>query len=86
MKFVVSSEQLLERLQSISRVINSKNSLPILNYFLFSIKDNALTLKASDLETTLITSMPLEKATEDGEIAILAKIYWIFYVNSPNNL
>ena len=73
MKFVVSSEQLLERLQSISRVINSKNSLPILNYFLFSIKNSTLTLKASDLETTLITSMPLEKSTEDGEIAILAK-------------
>ena len=35
MKFVVSSTALLNRLQTASRVINSKNSLPILDCFLF---------------------------------------------------
>ena len=57
MKFVVSSTELLSHLQAISRVINSKNSLQILDNFLLSLEGNTLTMTASDIETTLITSM-----------------------------
>lgn len=44
MKFVVSSTELLSHLQAISRVINSKNSLPILDNFLLNIKGNTLNI------------------------------------------
>ena len=74
MKFVVSSTDLLSHLQAVSRVISSKNTLPILDNFLFRLEDNELEITASDLESTLITKMTLENATDSGAIAIPARI------------
>jgi len=74
MKFVVSSTELLGHLQAISRVISSKNTLPILDNFLFNLTKNDLEITASDLESTLITKMKLENAVGDGSIAIPARI------------
>ncbi len=74
MKFVVSSTELLGHLQAISRVISSKNTLPILDNFLFSLSGNDLEITASDLESTLITRMKLENAEGDGIIALPARI------------
>ncbi len=73
MKFEVASDQLNERLSSVARVISNKSTLPILNYFLFSIQGKELTITASDTETTLISTMPLEIVEGEGKIAILAK-------------
>jgi len=74
MKFVVSSTELLSHLQAISRVISSKNTLPILDNFLFSLSGNDLEITASDLESTLITRMKLENASGDGIVALPARI------------
>jgi len=74
MKFVVSSTELLKHLNAISRVISSKNTLPILDNFLFKIEGTTLLITASDLETTLITKIDLENSAADGLIAIQAKI------------
>ena len=73
MKFVVSSSELLNHLQAISKVINNKNTLPILDNFLFKLEDNSLEITASDLETTLITRIQLETASESGSIAVPAR-------------
>lgn len=74
MKFVVSSTELLGHLQAISRVISSKNTLPILDNFLFSLSGNDLEITASDLESTLITRIKLENTEGDGIIALPARI------------
>ena len=74
MKFVVSSTELLGHLQAISRVISSKNTLPILDNFLFNLAGNDLEITASDLESTLITRMKLENTSGDGIIALPARI------------
>ncbi|NLV19801.1 MAG: DNA polymerase III subunit beta [Bacteroidetes bacterium] len=74
MKFVVSSTELLGHLQAISRVISSKNTLPILDNFLFNLSGNDLEITASDLESTLITRMKLDNAEGDGIIALPARI------------
>lgn len=74
MKFNVSSAELLSRLQAISRVINNKTPLPILENFLFQLEENKLTLTASDLETTLVTSLPLTETQGEGSVAISAKL------------
>lgn len=74
MKFVVSSTELLSHLAAISKVINSKNTLPILDNYLFLLEDNRLTVTASDLESTLITSLELENTSGTGLIAVPAKI------------
>lgn len=74
MKFVVSSMELLGHLQAISRVISSKNTLPILDNVLFSLEDGKLEITASDLESTLITQVRLENTDGSGVIAVPARI------------
>ena len=73
MKFIVSSELLLKKLQIISGVLNASNTLPILDDFLFLINQGELSITASDLETILVTKIVVE-AKEDGMIAIPAKL------------
>jgi DNA polymerase-3 subunit beta len=74
MKFIVSSSLLLKNLQSIIGVINASNTLPILDDFLFDLKDDALTITSSDLETTMSVTLKPDKALQNGSIAIPAKI------------
>lgn len=74
MRFDVSSTALLSRLQSISKVIASKNSLPILDSFLFDLDGNKLTITASDAETRLVTSVEVMNSKGAGLFAISAKI------------
>ena len=73
MKFVVSSSALYSRLQGISRVINSKSTLPILDCFLFNIEGNTLSITASDNETTLDTLMEVVTSEGDFQFAIPSK-------------
>ncbi len=74
MKFVVSSTELLNHLQAVSRVINTKNTLPILDNFLFQMEKNELVITASDLESTMITRIQLENVSGEGSIAVPARI------------
>ena len=74
MKFIASSTELLSHLQAISRVINSKNSLPILDNFLFELNGNTLTMTASDIETTLVTSMEVESVEGAGKVAVASRL------------
>ncbi len=74
MKFVVSSTYLLNHLTSISKVISSKNTMPILDNFLFQLSEKGITITASDLESTLITQLELSNIEGEGTIAIPAKL------------
>ena len=74
MKFIVSSTALLSHLQAISRVINSKNSMAILDNFLFRLEGNTLTMTASDQETTMTTEIEVLEAEGQGLFAVSAKI------------
>lgn len=74
MKFVVSSTALLNVLQTLSKVVSNKNTLPILDNFLFDLKDGVLKITASDLETTLIGSLPVENMEEAGLMAVPVKL------------
>jgi DNA polymerase-3 subunit beta len=70
MRFTVSSTALSSRLVSLSRVINSKNSLPILGDFLFEISDGYLHLTASDSEVMMKTVMELNDYDHDGRFCV----------------
>lgn len=73
MKFIVSSTGLFSHLQAIGRVINSKNSLPILDCFLLELTDGTLAITASDSETTLTTSLEVNESDGDGRFAISSR-------------
>ncbi|MBP3715577.1 MAG: DNA polymerase III subunit beta [Phocaeicola sp.] len=73
MKFIVSSTGLYSHLQAVSRVINSKNSLPILDCVLMEVKEGRITLTASDSESTLSTSFEVNDSDGEGRFAVSAK-------------
>ena len=64
MNFIVSSATLLRHLQNISGVLNSSNTLPILDNFKFSIKGNKLEISATDLETTMFCLLHLKQSLQ----------------------
>ena len=73
MKFIVSSSQLLKQLQVLGGVINSNNTLPILDNFLFELDTNQLKITASDLETTMSSTIEVESDSQ-GSIAVSARL------------
>jgi len=73
MKFIVSSSQLLRQLQVLGGVINSNNTLPILDNFLFELSENQLRVSASDLETTMSSVVEVE-SDSSGSIAVSARL------------
>lgn len=70
MRFTLSSTALSAKLVALSRVINSKNSLPILADFVFEVKDNKLYLTASDSENTMKTCLDLNESDGNGSFAV----------------
>ena len=70
MRFTVSSTTLSSKLVALSRVINSKNALPILGDFVFEISGNTLRLTASDGENTMLSTVELAESDGDGRFAI----------------
>ncbi len=73
MKFIISSSELLGHLTAVSKVISSKHTLPILDNFLFDLKNSELTITASDLESTMISKIELENAEGEGSLAVEAR-------------
>lgn len=73
MKFQVLSSELLSHLSSISRVLSSKNPMPILENFLFNISGDKLVITASDGDTTMVTSVSLESVEGNGSLVVSPK-------------
>ena len=73
MKFIVSSSYLLKQLQVLGGIINTNNTLPILDNFLFNLDGSSLTVSASDLETTISSKLEVE-SNEKGSVCIPARL------------
>jgi DNA polymerase-3 subunit beta len=73
MKFIIASSTLLKQLSALNGVIVSNPVVPILENFLFEIKDGRLTITASDLQTSVTAEVSVD-ADEDGGVAIPAKM------------
>ena len=83
MKFIIASTVLLKNLQLISGVINPSNTLPILDDFLFELKEKSLLITASDLETTMSVVVDLDMAEDPGIVTIPAKEIVMYCGNKP---
>ncbi len=73
MKFEVLSSDLMSHLNAISRVLVSKNAMPILDNFLFKIGEEKLIVTASDGDTTMVTSLPIQGVEGTGAFVVPAK-------------
>ncbi len=70
MRFVLSSSALSSRLNMLSKVISSKNSMPILECFLFEVVGNEMTITASDSDNVLKSTLELTESDRDGAFCI----------------
>lgn len=73
MKFIVSSSALSRQLSALSGVLSTNNALPILENFLFQINKGELKISASDLETTMTSTLAVE-SKDAGLIAVPARL------------
>lgn len=73
MNFIIPSRELLNRLIEMGGLISNKPALPVLENFLFDIKDNTLTIYSTDMETSMVCSLSVE-ASEDIKFAIPGKM------------
>ena len=72
MRFNVSSSALSSRLISLSKVINAKNTMAILDSFLFEVHNGQIVITASDSENTMNTVLPLENCEGEGDFTVSA--------------
>ena len=80
MKFIVSSSTLYKELQTLGGIINSTNTIPILDNFLFEVDNNNLKISSSDLESTMTSEIDIESQSTD-------KIACLLYTSaSPRDL
>lgn len=73
MEFTASSSTLLRTVNTLSGIISSNSTLPILDNFLFEQKNGRLTILASDLETTMMSTINID-GQGNGRIAVPAKM------------
>lgn len=73
MKFSINSKVLLSRLVASGKAINSRPAISILGCFLFSLKDNILSITASDADSTVVSRIEVADAESDGMVCIDAK-------------
>ncbi len=73
MKFIASSSELLQHLLTVNGAIMSKPIIPILENFLFDVKDGEVTIFSTDLETSMTTSLQVD--TKDSlKVAVPSKM------------
>ena len=84
MKFIVSSLKLLKNLQALSGVIGSKNTLPILDDFLFHLDEKQLKITSSDLDVTMTVCITPDMVDGTGEVTIPARLLLEIMKNFPD--
>lgn len=74
MRFSLSSSLLSSRLNTLSKVISSKNSINILECFLFEVEDGKLILTASDNTNVMKCTLELNESDQNGSFCVPSKI------------
>lgn len=70
MRFTVSSSALSSKLNMLAKVIGSKNSLPILDCFLFQVANGEMSITASDSDNVIKSTLALTDHDGDGEFCV----------------
>lgn len=73
MRFNIDGKLFQQQLQAVSKVINSKNALSILDNFLFQLEDGRLTITGSDQENIVSSRVDVMDSEGDGAVAVPAK-------------
>ena len=76
MKFIINSLLFSKQIQSLSGVLTNSNTVPIINCFHFHLDEGMLTIRATDLETTLVSKVEVETGRMDdiNDVAVPSKL------------
>lgn len=76
MKFIINSLLFSKQIQLLSGVLTNNNTVPIINCFLFHLDEGVLTIRATDLETTLVSKIEVETGAIEGltDVAVPSKL------------
>lgn len=73
MKFTIPSKTLLTHLSAVSKVVSPKNTIAILDNFLFALKNNVLVVTGTDQENTITARIELLESEGEGTFAVNVK-------------
>ena len=73
MKFTIQSKTLLTHLSAVSKVVNTKSTISILENFLFTLKNGVLIVTGTDQENTITTRIELLQSEGEGSFAVNVK-------------
>lgn len=73
MKFNVEGKTFQQQLSAVSKVINAKNALSILDNFMLRVEGDRLSITGSDQENVLTAYMAISESDGDGAIAVPAR-------------
>lgn len=85
MNILINSSLLQKSLQLLGGVLNSNNSLPILDNFLFEIHPGQLVISASDLETAITVQLEGIETKEEGVLCVPAKLLMDILKSIPDH-
>ena len=74
MKFVCNQVDLTKALNTVSKAVSSRTTIPTLKGILMEVRENNLILTASDMDLTIETSIEIEDG-ENGSIVVPAKLF-----------
>ncbi|MBX4199715.1 DNA polymerase III subunit beta, partial [Candidatus Saccharibacteria bacterium] len=85
MKLQVTQENLSKALNSVARIANSRNTLPILSNVLLKTDKNRLSIAATNLDIA-ITHYIGSKIEQNGSITVPARLMQDFISNLPDSV
>ena len=83
MKFTCSQGALTRALNTVSKAVSIRTTIPILKGILLSVKGNELTVTASDLDLSIETKLEVQGA-EDGSAVVSSKLFSEIIRKLPN--
>ncbi len=84
MKFVCNQQELIKKLNIISKAVSVRTTIPTLKGFLMELEGNKLKMTSSDMDITIEISMEVE-GKEDGNIVVPYKIFSDLIRKLPND-
>lgn len=84
MKFTCPKRLFHEALQSVSRAVATRSTLPILGHVFLEARDGRLTLVTTDLEIGMTCTLPLDDLAEEGAVTVPERVLQDVVANLPD--
>ena len=85
MRFTCTQIALVKAINTVSRAVSVRTTIPILKGILMNVKDGRITLSASDLDLSIETSIDVQ-ASEEGSAVVSSKLFGDIIRKLPNSL